>query len=294
MHGHRSLRRAVVALTIGLGAAAFLASAGPSVASAANPHRAAVIVDTGTTVHRVVITFSEDSISGIDALQRAGANPLVYAMGPGAAVCRIYGVGRDPGSDCLGGQDGDNRYWAYFRAPAGASGFTFSSIGAGSARVHDGDVEGWKWGTGTAPAFVSLSALAPPQPPPTQTPATAPATQPRVAGPPGDSGSAPASPSGSASPAAGASTTMPTRPATGSAPARSGSGAANSAKNGRHAAAVDHPTDEHGNAVDPKLASADGSGGGGGSVWSLALFAVLIVAIVAAILLIRRVRKQHT
>jgi hypothetical protein len=291
MLGLRSLRRAVVVLTVGLASTAFVAGAAPSVASAASPHQAAVIVDTGTTVHRVVITFSEDSISGIDALQRAGANPVVYAMGPGAAVCRVYGVGRDPGSNCLGGQDGDNRYWAYFRAPAGASSFTFSSIGAGTARVHDGDVEGWKWGTGTAPAFVPLSALAPPAPPPTQPPATAPA-QPRVAGPAGDAGSAPASPGG----AAIGSTTPSTLPSTGGAAATSAPTTANGTKNGAKPAgsAVDHPTDEHGKPVDTKLASTDGNGGGSStSTWSLLLFAVLIVAIAVAIVLIRRVRKQR-
>ena len=93
--------------------------ASPSTAVGGAPHRAAVIVDTGATVHKVVITFTEDSISGIEALQKAGANPVVYSMGPGGAVCRIFGVGRDAGPNCLGGQDGDNRYWAYFRAPAG-------------------------------------------------------------------------------------------------------------------------------------------------------------------------------
>ena len=43
-------------------------SLGEPVAGAATPHRAAVIVDTGAGVHRVVITFTEDSITGIDAL----------------------------------------------------------------------------------------------------------------------------------------------------------------------------------------------------------------------------------
>ena len=192
MFGLRSPRGVLVALTLGL--AAFASGGGlasPSVASAASPHQAAVIVDTGATVHRVVITFSEDSISGIDALQRAGAGPVIYAMGPGAAVCSLYGVGRDPGPNCLGGQDGDNRYWAYFHATAGTSKFTSSSIGAGAARVHDGDVEGWKFGTGVAPAFTSLASLAPPPPPPSQPPATAAPAPVGSSAPVGDGGVAP-------------------------------------------------------------------------------------------------------
>ncbi len=133
MFGARFTRTALFSLVLGLVAAAAGAGAGPSIASAASPHRAAVIVDTGTTVHKVVVTFTEDSISGIEALQRAGGDPVLYSMGPGGAVCRIFGVGRDAGPNCLGGQDGDNRYWAYFKAPAGTSSFTYSRVGAGAA-----------------------------------------------------------------------------------------------------------------------------------------------------------------
>ena len=185
MFGARSPRALLVALSLVVASVAAGAGVAPSVATAASPHQAAVIVDTGGAVQKVVITFSEDSISGIDALQRAGANPVVYAMGPGAAVCRLYGVGRDSGPNCLGGADGDNRYWAYFRAPAGTSSFKYSSIGGGVSRVHDGDVEGWKFGTGTAPPFASLaSLLPPPPPPPTSPPATSPpATNPQNANP---------------------------------------------------------------------------------------------------------------
>ncbi len=288
MLGHRSPRVVLLALTVGLAAAAFGAGASPSVAAAASPHRAAVIVDTGGTVHRVVITFTEDSISGIEALQRAGGNPVVYVFGgQGGAVCRIYGVGRDAGPGCLGGADGDNRYWAYFRAPAGTSTFTYSSIGAGSARVHDGDVEGWKFGTGTAPAYVSLATLSPPPPPPASPPATAAATQPPNGSPAGDGGNAPTAAAAAGSVPAGSPTTASTRPVT--APAGSAKDSGTSTK--RSSAAVDHETDANGKPISTKLASAD-DGGGGGSSWSLLLFAVLLVAIVAAILIVRRVRAR--
>src|SRR4051812_49335965 len=120
MRGVRSPRWALLALAVGLVAGAFGTGVVPEVAPAASPHQAAVIVDTGSTVKRVVITFDEDSITGLDALQRAGTNPVVYQFGgQGGAVCRLLGVGRDAGPDCLGGGDGDARYWAYFRAPAG-------------------------------------------------------------------------------------------------------------------------------------------------------------------------------
>ena len=54
-----------VALLVAALAAAFVAPT--STAGAAATHRAAVIVNTGTDVHRVVIAFSEDAITGAQA-----------------------------------------------------------------------------------------------------------------------------------------------------------------------------------------------------------------------------------
>lgn len=146
----------VIAVTIA-GAGLTLSSA---VAFSPVLHRAAVIVETGTETRRVVIEFTEDSITGIEALRRAGAEPVVYSFsGVGGAVCRLFGVGRDSGADCLGGTGGDSRYWAYFRAASGASSFQYSRVGAGSTTVRNGDVEGWRFGTGAAPAYVSVATL---------------------------------------------------------------------------------------------------------------------------------------
>ena len=146
-----------VALAVAFGAVSF---ATPVAFAAPSVHRAAVIVETGSGTNRVVIEFTEDSITGIEALRRAGAEPVVYSYsGVGGAVCRLFGVGRDSGADCLGGTGGDARYWAYYRSPAGTSSFKYSSVGAGSTTVRDGDVEGWRFGTGGAPAFVSISTI---------------------------------------------------------------------------------------------------------------------------------------
>ncbi len=146
-------------------------------ASAASPHRALVIVDTGGGTIQRVVTFDSESITGLRALELAGANPSVYSFaGQGGAVCKLFGVGRDAGPSCLGGADGDNRYWAYFRAGAGSSAFQYSRAGAGSTTVRDGDVEGWRWGTGQAPAWSPVPA--PPAPPVTAAP---PVTSPRPA-----------------------------------------------------------------------------------------------------------------
>lgn len=294
MFGARSPRALVAALALGLAAGAAGITVTVATATAATPHHAAVIVDTGSTVKRVVVTFGEDSITGIDALQRAGMNPVVYQFGgQGGAVCRLLGVGRDAGPNCLGGGDGDARYWAYFRAPTGTSSFKYSSVGAGSARVQDGDVEGWKFGTGTAPQFVSLaSLLPPPPPPPTQPPATNP---PGTAAPGAGSGGAPAvgteaavTPGLSTSSSSLPNTGGTSKGATGATGSTAKDGKARSTSDGSEASGA---SSDDGKTVDAALASSD-QDGGGGSGWSLALFAILLLAIAAAIFLVRRVRKN--
>jgi len=156
-------------LTIGLGGAAFLAlavasgpGAAPARAQAPGQHRAAVIIDTGTTVKHVCIRFTASSISGKDALDLANqvdpsVQPVYRDYGSlGSFVCALCGTG-NPQSDCTGQQSG--KYWAYTRAAAGTSQFTTSSMGVSSTQVHDGDVEGWRWGTGGAPAYASVDQI---------------------------------------------------------------------------------------------------------------------------------------
>lgn len=262
----------------------------PIVADAATEHRAAVIVDTGASVHRVVITFTEDSITGIDALQRANADPVVYTFNSqGGAVCRLFGVGRDAGPNCLGGQDGDSRYWAYFKAPAGASSFTYSPVGAGQAKVHDGDVEGWKFGTGAAPEFVSLQSLTPPPGPvPTNPPAQDPVT------PRGAAGAGPAARGNPAlADAAASASALPATGATGSPGAAAGpagaSGNASAAGSHERRADAKHIVKNR-DTTQAALASSskDGNSSAASLIWFGALLAVIVIAIVVA----RRIRRR--
>jgi hypothetical protein len=255
-------------------------------AGGATPHRAMVVVETGAATYHQVVTFTSDSITGLKALELAGAQPVVYSFaGQGGAVCRLFGVGRDAGPNCLGGADGDNRYWAYFRAPAGSGGFTYSRAGAGSTQVHDGDVEGWKFGTGTAPAYAGL--------PPVTTTTTRPAvTPPPPVGGSGSSagGATVAGPSGSAvvppmnldpqalaAFLAAASTTTTTL----SPPS------ANRASSRRSATQVEG-TQAHRSASGPVPDGSDGGSGAG----SLVLFAVVALALVGGGLLLRRSRRR--
>lgn len=261
-------RRAFVGVALLVGLLVGGVSA-PAVAAAAPSHRALVIVDTGTAVYQRTVAFDADSITGLDALSRAGASPVVYSYaGQGGAVCRLFGVGRDAGPDCLGGTDGDNRYWAYFRAPAGATKFGYSHLGAGSTRVHDGDVEGWRFGTGAPPAFAALPAE--PPPPPTAVPAT-PAATPRAGShePTGP----PAGPPSTGTPEG----TLPQTGPDGVDPvaAARAPGAAARAATARHPLRV-------------KNAAASGSGADA----SLLLFAALFAAIVVAIVVARRARRR--
>ena len=131
------------------------------------------MIDTGGGARRSVISFS-GTITGLQALQLAGANPVTYGYaGQGSAVCALDGVGHEATQGaCLGTLD-DPRYWTYFRSPAGSSGWTYSRGCACTTTVHDGDVEGWRFGTGQSPPYSSFCAVAgcapppPPSPPPT-------------------------------------------------------------------------------------------------------------------------------
>ncbi len=280
-------RRAVLAaLVAAFATAGVVGIPGSGVAHAAGAHRAMVVVDTGTTTYQKVISFDGDSITGIQALQLAGAEPVVYSFsGQGGAVCRLFGVGRDAGPNCLGGTDGDNRYWAYFRAPSGTSSFTYSRAGGGSTQVRDGDVEGWKFGTGTAPAWSPV----PPEPATTTT--TVPAPPPSNLPPTGGAGGvAPAGTGPTLAPGAtpeqiaafyaalGSTTTTTTVvPATAEVRAnRATRGATRRVAAGRVAGATDSP----------------GSNGDGGSAGSLALFAIVAVALGGGGMLLRRSRRR--
>lgn len=126
--------------------------AAPNLVAAVDENHAAVIVDTGQTVKKVCVTFTENDITGAEALRRARVDPVFSSYGEkGEAVCAICGVGC-PAGDCFCDR---TRFWAYHRAAPGGS-YTYSRAGASSTLVRDGDVEGWRWGTGAAPPYASV------------------------------------------------------------------------------------------------------------------------------------------
>ncbi len=120
-----------------------------SEAAAATVHHAAVVVDTSDgKVRRFCLAFPEESISGAEALRRIESEAVFATYGgKGQAVCALCGVGC-PSGDCFCDR---SKFWAYHRAGPGGANYEYSRAGASATAVRDGDVEGWKWGTGAAP-----------------------------------------------------------------------------------------------------------------------------------------------
>jgi hypothetical protein len=153
-------------------ASLFPASIELAPACAGESARAALVVDTGESVHRFCVVLSDAEVSGLELIELAGEqHGLSYRFGFGGdAVCMLAGVGPG-GDDCF--EDYPD-FWGYWRGD-GSGGWGWSSSGAGSTTVGDGDVEGWSWGSGS-------NGESHPPPPPTEFPSVcevAPAPAPR-------------------------------------------------------------------------------------------------------------------
>ena len=237
-----------------------------------------MIVDLGTLgggVHTSVIEFS-GSVTGLEALTLAGADPgtLDYGGALGQAVCTLYGRGDAAVPDqCPGG-------WQYYRAVGGANGWVRSAGGASGTTVHDGDVEGWRYGGGAPPfqSFCSVAGCAAPAPPATVAPDVS-----AAGGGVASSGTDP----GSTGPSSPPSTTAAPDPSSTTVPTT----IAGARANGRDS--VDDSGDGKPVALAAGVAGQAGSGGGGGSGGSpVGVVVALAVAgaLVAAGLLVRRRR----
>jgi pyruvate/2-oxoglutarate dehydrogenase complex dihydrolipoamide acyltransferase (E2) component len=136
--------RWIAALAIGGGAVAPIGLA-PGTACAGAGERAALVIDTGTTDIRLCVELNDQSVTGLELIELAGEqHGLEYHLGfGGQAVCMLAGVG-PTGDDCF---EQYPDYWGYWRGDDGG-GWSWSSTGAGTTEVEDGDVEGWAWGSG--------------------------------------------------------------------------------------------------------------------------------------------------
>ncbi|MDZ4827627.1 MAG: hypothetical protein SGJ13_14360, partial [Actinomycetota bacterium] len=143
-HRHEGRRSFLALLTVVLAAAITL---GPVArADAQTTMRVGVVIDLGNgTVRNIPVTMSGTEATGAQVLQAAGLNPTLRGFGGiGQAVCALVldGVtlGCPADNSCL--TCAAPAAWSYSRAANGASSFTYSSVGAGATKVHDGDVEG--------------------------------------------------------------------------------------------------------------------------------------------------------
>jgi hypothetical protein len=114
-------------------------------------HRAGLAIFGGdNSLFTTCISFTEDSITSLDLLQRSGL-AIETATNPnqGTAVCKIGEEG-DPSNDCFGSMP---NYWSYW---LNGNGWEYSVIGADQGQVKDGSVNAWSWGTGNPPPLISF------------------------------------------------------------------------------------------------------------------------------------------
>ncbi|MBN1888108.1 MAG: hypothetical protein JW850_08965 [Thermoflexales bacterium] len=186
MRSVRAIRDLVCLATMVL-----LASSGVQIGHAQANNRVALVVQfgDGSTVTRC-IEFSEAEIGGHDALARSGLAIVADYTNLGTAICKIEGTGC-PASDCL--TCAAPSYWSYWHLQGG--GWVYAQQGSSSYRLHDGDVEGWSWGTGAPPPILAFEQVCVPPLPPTDVPAQPTATpEPALAQPTAGSEPAPAQP----------------------------------------------------------------------------------------------------
>lgn len=117
-------------------------------ASAGPLHRAGLVVRHGDgAMTYAVVAFAEDSISGIDLLDRSGIAYLSVPFGGlGEGVCQIEREGCEV-SECrrtVCQATRSSPYWQYLDQGADES-WRAAPLGASGSRVEDGDVLAWTW-----------------------------------------------------------------------------------------------------------------------------------------------------
>jgi Prenyltransferase and squalene oxidase repeat len=158
-------------------AEAIIGLAGIPLTNLANPpanHRAGLVIYYGDdSLFTTCVSFTESTLSGLQLLERSGL-AIQTATNPnqGTAVCKIGDVG-SPSSDCFGSMPD---YWSYWQM--GANGWDYAVTGSDQAKVSDGAVNAWSWGTGNPPALINfqntcegVAIVLPTSAPPTGTPA---------------------------------------------------------------------------------------------------------------------------
>ncbi len=127
------------------------------IASAATPpaesepvlHHAGLVVRHGDgRLTYAYVPFEEETMSGIDLLKRSGIPQVTISFGGlGEGVCSLEGEGC-PAAECrrtvCQGPGANAPFWQYFRQNAPGD-WRPLTLGASSAKVRDGDIDGWSW-----------------------------------------------------------------------------------------------------------------------------------------------------
>jgi hypothetical protein len=115
-------------------------------------HRAGLVIDYGNnSLFTTCVSFTESTITGLKLLEHSGlAIQTVTNPNQGTAVCKIGEVG-SPSSDCF---ESMPNYWSYWQM--GANRWDYAVTGADQAKVSDGSVNAWSWGTGNPPALITF------------------------------------------------------------------------------------------------------------------------------------------
>lgn len=126
-------------------------------ASSTAQNRAGLVVQfSDGSVERFCISFEEATISGLDLLIRSGLPLSVQDYGGGSvAVCRIGADGCDyPSKPCFCSCPNPSvacSFWGYYTLDGSGAWKFATGFGAGTREVHDGDVDGWRWGEHKTP-----------------------------------------------------------------------------------------------------------------------------------------------
>lgn len=152
--------------------------------TAARPlsHQAGLVVQFGANqVQTYCVNFDTDTISGLQLLQNVPSLQVIYdatSTGMGAGVCKINNDGCSfPIEDCFCQCQGlACVYWSYWHLQPNNT-WDYSSLGASSFVLTNGQVDGWRWGAGTTnsaqpPPVITLAEIC--QPAPTATPTLTP------------------------------------------------------------------------------------------------------------------------
>lgn len=112
-----------------------------------------VVIQEGGTTETFCVPFKGDFVNGETALGATGKGFTTFGTSS-RVVCSIGATGCEAGGSfddcfcqCKGG--GANcTYWGFFTQRYGAS-WVYSALGPSVVRARDGDLHGWKWGSGS-------------------------------------------------------------------------------------------------------------------------------------------------